>query len=868
MSLKRIGLACALIAHGVLLSVPSVQAAPSTSKSTGPLAPAGMLEQLSTGVPQDVIVEFNSTAIDTTATQMRKTRGIKIDNKEVLDYRSRQYQTLKTRVRARAGGPGWNLLHDYSHLPMVHLRLDSAASMQSLLADTEVKAIYKDEPKYPVLDSAGPALINLPSVTPYGVTGAGTTVAVIDSGADYTLSDFGCTSPGVPAGCKISTYQRFAGGSALDFIGHGSNVAGIVVGVATGAKIAALNVFGDSATTSDSTVVSAVNWAIANKATYNIVAMNLSLGDNVNHTSACSGTAYQTPFQNAFVAGIDVYVASGNNGFNNGVTSPACVNAGGVVPVGAVYAANIGSASYSVCSDGSTAPDQVTCFTNAPTGAAFSNFILAPGASVTAGGQTYSGTSQATPFVAGVDALIKSIAQPNIANAQNYAHFVSGPTIAISRPGYSNSWPRLDAFKSLQANGDPFSIPMTMSLARLVSDNYVSNKEAGEPNHAGNAGGRSVWATWTAPASGLMTFDTHGSTFDTLLAVYTGSSVSALTQVAANDDDGSGGGASGVSFAAVSGTTYKIAIDGKNGAFGFINMTVHPANDSFASRTLISGASGSANGSLQFASAEAGEKTHAGVTALSSIWWKWVAPSNGQVMFDTHGSNIDTTLDAETGSTVSTTTVVASNNNDGVTGGVSKIAFNVTSGTEYQIAVDRATFNSSYGANLNWQFSSSPTVDLALSLNGGTSGNGAAPYTAVVTNNGPFASITTSFAVALPAGISYQSASGTLNGASIPCSVSGQVVTCTIGTMLPGQSANIQVNGSASAVGTYTANATVSSSTTDTSSANNSASANEVVTAIPLASSNGDAPLPLWAYVLLALGFMAGIQRKLNAQNV
>ena len=47
-----------------------------------------------------------------------------------------------------------------------------------------------------------------------------------------------------------------------------------------------------------------------------------------------------------------------------------------------------------------------------------------------------------------------------------------------------------------------------------------ATKEAGEPNHAGNSGGHSVWFRWSPPFSGIVTFNTFGSSFDTLLAVH------------------------------------------------------------------------------------------------------------------------------------------------------------------------------------------------------------------------------------------------------------------------------------------------------------------------------------------------------------
>jgi hypothetical protein len=51
-------------------------------------------------------------------------------------------------------------------------------------------------------------------------------------------------------------------------------------------------------------------------------------------------------------------------------------------------------------------------------------------------------------------------------------------------------------------------------------DNSAATKEPGEPHHAGNTGGKSVWYYWTAPGSGPMTMDTAGGSFNTLLGVY------------------------------------------------------------------------------------------------------------------------------------------------------------------------------------------------------------------------------------------------------------------------------------------------------------------------------------------------------------
>ena len=92
-----------------------------------------------------------------------------------------------------------------------------------------------------------------------------------------------------------------------------------------------------------------------------------------------------------------------------------------------------------------------------------------------------------------------------------------------------------------------------------------ATKEPGEPNHAGFVGGRSVWFRWTAPSNGIFRVTTAGSSFNTLLAVYTGNAVNALTPVASNDNIGGGNNTSRLEFFANAGTTYRIAVDGRNG---------------------------------------------------------------------------------------------------------------------------------------------------------------------------------------------------------------------------------------------------------------------------------------------------------------
>jgi hypothetical protein len=73
-----------------------------------------------------------------------------------------------------------------------------------------------------------------------------------------------------------------------------------------------------------------------------------------------------------------------------------------------------------------------------------------------------------------------------------------------------------------------------------------------------------------------VTINTTGSTFETLLAVYLGSSISSLTPVASDGDDpDSSALTSKVDFDVVPGQTYQIAVDGFNGATGSVTLGLH-----------------------------------------------------------------------------------------------------------------------------------------------------------------------------------------------------------------------------------------------------------------------------------------------------
>lgn len=115
---------------------------------------------------------------------------------------------------------------------------------------------------------------------------------------------------------------------------------------------------------------------------------------------------------------------------------------------------------------------------------------------------------------------------------------------------------------------------LTGSNPTAIGNNLAGGVEPGEPTHAGFPACQSVWWRWVAGVSGPVTIDTRGSTFDTLLAVYTGSALSNLVAVAANDDEPTGGATSRVTFDAVAGSTCFIAVDGFANSEGHVQLNL------------------------------------------------------------------------------------------------------------------------------------------------------------------------------------------------------------------------------------------------------------------------------------------------------
>lgn len=122
--------------------------------------------------------------------------------------------------------------------------------------------------------------------------------------------------------------------------------------------------------------------------------------------------------------------------------------------------------------------------------------------------------------------------------------------------------------------------PITASGSTMTTKTAYATLESNEPNHAGNTGGHSAWWSWTSPGMGIAAINDTSSDFHTVLAVYTGDSLTNLTRITASQGvtNANGGTSTKVSFKAYPGVQYAIALDGYNSASGnaAINFTFTP----------------------------------------------------------------------------------------------------------------------------------------------------------------------------------------------------------------------------------------------------------------------------------------------------
>ena len=239
----------------------------------------------------------------------------------------------------------------------------------------------------------------------YPNTASNVRVYVIDTGIRITHSQFGG---------RATWGANFAGGQNTDCNGHGTHVAGTIggstYGVAKQVRLVAVKVLNCSGNGTTSGVVAGINWVTSNAVKPAVA--NMSLGGGAS-------TSIDNAVANSVASGVTYVVAAGNSGANACNYSPA--RAPSAITVGATTStdARASFSNYGSCLD-----------------------IFAPGVSITSAWSTsntatntISGTSMASPHVAGAAALVLS-ANPSWSPSQVTNFLISNATTGVvTSPG-------------------------------------------------------------------------------------------------------------------------------------------------------------------------------------------------------------------------------------------------------------------------------------------------------------------------------------------------------------------------------------------------------------------------------------------------
>ena len=330
-----------------------------------------------------------------------------------------------------------------------------------------------DDPSVVRIDPTGEGRISLTEAVPLvhldtlrriGLTGAGVHVAVLDTGIDRTHPDLAddlvaercfCTLLG--GCCPDGSGDQSGPGSARDDNGHGTNVTGIVtsagtiapVGGAPDAGIVAVKVLSAGGDFTNADVWDGLQYIINSRPDVTIV--NMSFETNDRFAGDCDGVngitmMYAMLIDTLRANGVTVFAASGNEASPNDMGLPACVK--NTISVGAVYDANLGKKAWAACTDETTAPDQITCFTNSDP----STDLVAPGSETTSTGlgggtSTMSGTSQASPLAAACAAVLRQ-ADPALTPAEIEAA-LKDSLVRVTDAKNGLEFPRLDCHVAL-----------------------------------------------------------------------------------------------------------------------------------------------------------------------------------------------------------------------------------------------------------------------------------------------------------------------------------------------------------------------------------------------------------------------------------
>lgn len=384
----------------------------------------------------------------------------------------------------------------FDFIPFMAMQVD-AQQLEALARSPAVTGIQPDLALSAHL-AQSTAVVRADAAWAAGRTGAGWTVAVLDSGTLNTHRFIGseivaeaCFSNArngfdaaqaeytyslCPEGAASSTQQGAASQCRLpDVCPHGTHVAGIAAGsganagvaysgVAKGASLLPVQVFRFitpdntethpdarlSAFTSD--ILQGLQHVYDVRSTLRIAAVNMSLGGGRFSSQAqCdqASPAMKAAIDQLRAAGIATVVSSGNDGYADSLSFPACISS--AISVGSVWDGVSPGASFGSCNDTGGA-DQVACYSNS---ASFLK-VLAPGSLITSSTTNgtpqgtfaaFHGTSMAAPHVAGCIAILKE-AKPAAGVAEIEAALAaSGVPVRDSRNAVTT--PRLDCKAAL-----------------------------------------------------------------------------------------------------------------------------------------------------------------------------------------------------------------------------------------------------------------------------------------------------------------------------------------------------------------------------------------------------------------------------------
>jgi len=286
------------------------------------------------------------------------------------------------------------------------------------------------------------SLINAPQVWQQGFTGEDVVVSVIDTGVNYNHQDLTgrmWTHPSYPnhgfnfLNNSHNTFDDNSHGTHCAGTVAGNGTAGTITGIAPGASIMALKVLDGSGSGSEAGVWAAIQFSVE----YGARVMSLSLG--WKHAWNPDRSMWRTTMNNALAAGVIAAVAAGNEGTSFSDTPPSQVRTPGDVPPPWTNPLQLapGGNSAVVSVGSTTSTDAISSFSsrgpvtwqnvlpfidylyNPGTGLIRPD-VVAPGSNISSlthnsntGYTIKSGTSMATPAVAGLMALIIS-KNPNI----------------------------------------------------------------------------------------------------------------------------------------------------------------------------------------------------------------------------------------------------------------------------------------------------------------------------------------------------------------------------------------------------------------------------------------------------------------------